>query len=423
MVDLSNRPIPAVDETEQIFNEYRQGISQAIDKVRAKLLDQAQQEASDIVAKANDEATGIVSIAQHKADTVLTQANSRAEQIIKDTEEKINKEARKRTQQEEEKLIREAKSQSERTISAAKQATETIYREILDKAKKEADILTKKLTEDSRREADGLVKSASEIKNTAEIEVNLLKKKAEEEAAHAIYNAREEARRDVESKSVAIIEKARQEGEDILKNARNEAIKERDTLVAEFVEDATKLAEFEKIKILSEAKSKAEYIVREIKSRLNSELEKSSLLINGAQERLTDIITEMSDQITKEQFDVDTSVMVDMPVEELDADFTKEVQEKMLFARTTDEEKNYEGRLELTILAPIDVKQKKDLEKLLTEVPDLHLIGDGGSSDGSNWLELELNQSIPLVSMLKQMPPVKKVASHGNNIIVALKPG
>ena len=93
MVDLSNRPIPAVDETEQIFNEYRQGISQAIDKVKAKLLDQAQQEASDIVAKANDEAIGIVSIAQHKADTVLTQANSRAEQIIKDTEEKINKEA------------------------------------------------------------------------------------------------------------------------------------------------------------------------------------------------------------------------------------------------------------------------------------------------------------------------------------------
>lgn len=422
MVDLSNRPIPEVDETEQIFNEYRQGISQAIDKVRAKLLDQAKQEASDIVAKANDEATKIVSTAQHKVDTVLTQANSRAEQITKDTEEKIQKEANKRTQQEVDRLIMEAKSQSERIITAAKQATEKIYREILDKAKKEADILTKKLTEDSKREADGLVKSASEIKNAAEIEANLLKKKAEEEVRHAIQNAREEARKDVENKSVAIIEKARQEGEDILKNARNEAIKERDTLVAEFVEDATKLAELEKIKILSEAKSKAEYIVREIKSRLNSELEKSSLLINGAQERLTDIIAEVSNQITKDQFDIDTSVMVDVPVEEPNADFTKEVQEKMLFARTKDEERNFEGRLELTILAPIDVKQKKDFEKLLAEIPDLHLMGDGGSNDGGNWLEIDLNQSIPLVSMLKQMPPVKKVASHGNNIIVALKP-
>jgi len=422
MVDLSNRLMPEVDETEKIFNEYRQGISQAIDKVRTNLLDRAKQEARDIVAKANDEATNIASIAQHKADTVLTQANSRAEQIIKDTEEKIKKEARKRTQQEEERLITEAKSQSERIIAAARQATEKIYREMLDNAKKEADILTKKLTEDSKREAGGLVKSASEIKNTAEIEANLLKKKAEEEIAHAINNAREEARKDVENKSVAIIEKARQEAEDILKNARDQAIKERENLISESVEEATKLAEFEKIKILSEAKSKAEYIVREIKNRLNSELENSSLLINGAQERLTDIMNEVSNQITKEQFDIDTSVMVDVPVEELNADFTKEVQEKMLFARTKDEERNFEGRLELTILAPIDVKQKKDFEKLLAEIPNLHLMGDGGSNDGSNWLEIELNQSIPLVSMLKQMPPVKKVVSHGNNIIVALKP-
>jgi len=316
----------------------------------------------------------------------------------------------------------EAKNVSERILTAARQAAEEISGKILDDAKKEAGILTKRLTEDSKKEADVLVKSASEIKNRAEVEANLIKRKAEEETEHVIHIAQEESRRDEEKKLAEIIEKTRQEAEDILKNARDQAIKERENLISEFVEEATKLAEFEKIKILSEAKSKAEYIVREIKNRLNSELEKSSLLINGAQERLTDIMTEVSDEITKEQFDIDTSVMVDIPVEELNADFTKEVQEKMLFSRTKDEERNYEGKLELTILAPIDVKQKKGFEKLLTEVPDLHLMGDGGSSDGSNWLEIELNQSIPLVSMLKQMPPVKKVASHGNNIIVALKP-
>ena len=38
------------------------------------------------------------------------------------------------------------------------------------------------------------------------------------------------------------------------------------------------------------------------------------------------------------------------------------------------------------------------------------------------WLEIELNKPMPLVSMLKQMPPVIKVAAHGNNILVALKP-
>ncbi|KPK22652.1 MAG: hypothetical protein AMJ70_05440 [Dehalococcoidia bacterium SG8_51_3] len=461
MAEISNKLMPEIDETEEIFKEYRQGISQAIDKVRTKLLDQANQEAREIVAKANDEAntivskaqneadtalaqansraeqiikdaedtikkandeaSAIVSVAQNEADTALAKANSRAEQVIKDAEETIKKEARYKTQKEEEKFLREARSQSERIIAAAKQSTEKLYKDTIDNAKKEADILTNKLTEDSKKEADSLIKSASEIKNRAEIEANLLKKRTEEEARSAISDAREEARRDIENRSAALIEKARQEAEDLLTNAKNETLKERDNLVAEFVGEATKLAQFEKIKILSEAKSKAEYIVREIKARLNSELEKSSLLINGAQERLTGIMTEVSDQIEKEQFDIDTSEIVNVPEEELSPDFTKEVQDNMLFSRTKDEERNYEGRLELTILAPIDVKQKKDLEKLLAEIPNLQMMADGGSSDGSNWLELELNQSIPLVSMLKQMPPVRKVASHGNNIIVALK--
>jgi len=422
MVNTNTKSAPEVDETELIFNEYRQGISQAIDKVRAKLLEQARQDASNIVAKANDEATKIVSTAQHKADSLLAQANGTAENIIKEVEEKSKKEARNRVQKEEERFINEAKSQSERIITAARQAAGEISSKILNDAKKEADILIKELTEDSKKEADALIKSASEIKNRAEIEANLIEKKAQEETEHLIHVAQMEARRDEEKKLAELIEKTHLEAEDILKDARDQAIKERENLIAEFVKEATKLAEFEKMKILSEAKSKTEYIVREIKNRLNSELEKSSLLIKGAQERLTDTITEVSDQITKEQFDIDTSVMVNIPVKEVSADFIKEVQEEMLFARTKDEERNYEGRLELTILAPIDVKQKKDFEKLLTEVPDLHLLGDGGSSDGSNWLEIELDQSIPLVSMLKQMPQVKKVASHGNNIVVALEP-
>ena len=423
MVDTSNKLEPGIDEAEQIFYEYRQGISQAIDKVKANLLDRAKQEASDIISKANSEATNIVSIAQHKTDTVLAQANSRAEKIIKDAEERITKEARNRTRKEEERLIMEAKSQSDRIITATRQAAEEISGKILDNAKKEADILIKRLTEDSKKEADALVKSTSEIKKQAEIEANLIKKKAEEETEHVINSARVEARRDVEKELAAIIEKSRQEAEDILQNARDQVTKERESLIAEFVAEATKLAELEKIKILSGAKSKAENVAREIKNGLNSELEKSSLLINGAQERLTDIVTEMSNQITKEQFDIDTSVNVDVAVEEVNSDFTREVQEKMFFTKTKDEERDYEGRLELGILAPINAEQKKAFEELLTEVPDLHLLGSGGSSDGSSWLEIELDQPIPLVSMLKQMPPVIKVAAHGNNILVVLNPG
>jgi vacuolar-type H+-ATPase subunit H len=422
MVRISNKLEPEVDEAEQIFHEYRQGISQAIDKVRAKLFDQAKQEAGEIVAKADSEAIDIAKTAQHKADAVLTQARGMAEKIIKDAEKKVEKEARNKTQKEQERIITEAKAQSDRLIAATRQVCEKISKEILGKAREKADILIKQLTADSKLEADALIKSASEIKNRAEIEANLMKKKTEEETEHLIHVTQEKARSDVQKESVTVIEKTHQKVEDLLKNAREQATEERGNLIAEFVGEATKLAEFKKIKILSEAKSKAEYIAREIKGRLNSEMEKSSLLISGAQERLTDITTEISNQIAKEQFDIDTSANAEIPAEEVDADFTEEVEEKMFFAKTKDEEREYEGKLELTILAPVDIQHEKDFEKLLTEVPDLHIIVNAGASDGSNWLEMELDQPIPLVSMLKQMPPVKKVASYGNNIIVALKP-
>ena len=422
MAKMSSKLEPDIDDAEQIFYEYRQGITQAIDKVRAKLLERAKQEASDIVAKANQEATNLVNMAQKKADTTLDQANNEAEKIIKDAEERIKEEARNKRQKEEDRIISEAKIQSERIIAATRQAAKEISGETLAKAKKDADALSKRLTEDSKKEADALIKSASEIKKQAEIEANLIKKKAEEETEHVIHIAQEEARKDVEEESAAVIEKARQEAGDILQAARDLAVKERESLTAEFVDEATKLAEFEKIKALYEAKSKVEYIVREMKSRLNSELEKSSLLITGAQVKLSDIMTEVSDQITKEQFDIDTSVKIDVPIKEVGADFAKEVQEKMFFTNTKDEERDYEGRLEIGILAPIDANQNQVFEELLAEVSDLQLVGRGGSSDGSNWLEIELNKPMPLVSMLKQMPPVIKVAAHGNNILVALKP-
>ncbi len=422
MVDTSNKLEPNVDETEQIFYQYRQGINEALDKVRTKLIDQAKQEASNIIEKANSESTNIIGAAHQKVDAILALANSKAEKIIQDAEEKVRTEAKNKVKKQEERLISEAKTESSRIIAEARKTAQETADKVLSNAKKEADALIKRLTEDSKKEADILVKNASDIKNQAEIEANLVKKKAQEETRYAITTAQEEARRNEEKKCAEVIEKAHQEAEEIVNSARNQAMKEREKLIAEYVEEATKLAEFEKIKMLSQTKSKSEYIVREIKNRLKSELEKSSLLIDGAKERLTGIMTEMSNQIGNEQFDIDTSLLVAIPVEEISADFTKEVQEKMLFANDKDEEKNYKGRLELTILAPIDAKQKKDFEKLLTEIADLHLMGDGGSSDGSNWLEVELNQPIPLVSMIKQMPPVKNVTSHGNNIVVALKP-
>ena len=86
-----------------------------------------------------------------------------------------------------------------------------------------------------------------------------------------------------------------------------------------------------------------------------------------------------------------------------------------------DERKTYEGKLEIDIVPPIDFSQLINLEKLLRKVPNLQVLGRGGSDDGRSWAEVECSKPLPIVTILKQMSPVKEVAAHSNHIIIALK--
>jgi len=86
-----------------------------------------------------------------------------------------------------------------------------------------------------------------------------------------------------------------------------------------------------------------------------------------------------------------------------------------------DDKKEYKGRLELDIVPPIDSSQLASLEKLLLQVPNLQLIGRGGSDDGRSWAEVNCSEPLPVVTLLKQMSLVKEVAAYGNHIIIALK--
>ena len=72
-------------------------------------------------------------------------------------------------------------------------------------------------------------------------------------------------------------------------------------------------------------------------------------------------------------------------------------------------------------MPPIDSNQLVTLEKLLLQVPNLQVIGQGGSDDGRSWAEVNCVEPLPMVMILKQMPPVKEVAAYGSNIIIALK--
>jgi len=60
------------------------------------------------------------------------------------------------------------------------------------------------------------------------------------------------------------------------------------------------------------------------------------------------------------------------------------------------------------------------IEKPLLRLPNLRLIGRGGSSDGTTWVKIELGEPLPILKILKQMLPVKEAVAYGNNIVISL---
>ncbi len=413
---------PEVEEAEDIFQEYRKGISETIEKLRGRALERAQQEARELVEKAQDQAREIAGMAQQRADSLMAQANARAEQLVAAAEERISAEARSRVQKEVERLFREAKAESERIMTAARQAAEVTSARVIEDGKKEAEKLAREVMEKAGRDASELMARANEARQRAEMEADLVRRKAAEEIEHTTNQAREEARQQVAREGVQFIEKAKQEAAQILKNAQDQAEKERERLIADYAGQAKKKAELERMRVLFEVRFRAEEVAREVRDRLRAELEKSSMLINGAQQRLGRALEGVADQSLKEMFEVEALPEAGAAGEEGEpAPAAVQLKASGAAGMAEEEEMVFEGKLELEILPPIDFGQKANLEKLLKQIPDLRIVGWGGLSEGTNWMEIELDRPVPLMSFLKQMPPVKQVSAYGNSLVIALK--
>jgi vacuolar-type H+-ATPase subunit H len=397
MVDIERMLKPELSETDDIFQEYRKEISATIEKIRARSLERARSEAQEIVQQASDDANSILAQAQHKADSTMSQANQRAEKILAEVETK----ARDRGQREEARLIQEAREKAGQVITAAKEAAGRTANQTIDEAKKEAERLS------------------IEIRQKAETEANLLRRKTQEEAEHVASSAREEARKEVAEEKSEIIAQARQEANNIVSQAQVQAESEKEKLIASYLENVKKKAELEKVQILFEVRFKAKEIARGIKDALGAELEKSSLLISGAQKKLERVLEGMSEESLEGIFDLNAAPSA---VEaDIESNNFFEVEFKQSSREDQEQEPIFEGKVELEILPPVHSGQKSLVDKLLREIPQLRIVSNGGLDDGTNWMEIELGQPTPVISFLQRMPPVKQVAAYGNCLVIALK--
>jgi len=79
-----------------------------------------------------------------------------------------------------------------------------------------------------------------------------------------------------------------------------------------------------------------------------------------------------------------------------------------------------EGELTLLLVSPADSVKMRELQKHLHQVSDLRIVLISGSVDKDTTIRIKLEKPIPIVDVLRGMPPVKEVNKTENDIQVTL---
>ena len=82
---------------------------------------------------------------------------------------------------------------------------------------------------------------------------------------------------------------------------------------------------------------------------------------------------------------------------------------------------SYKGMVKLTLVPPIGPVQVKKLEECLSQTQDLRLVVIGGSISEGTEIIVSAEDPIPLIDILREMPPVAQADKKGKLIQVTLK--
>ena len=81
----------------------------------------------------------------------------------------------------------------------------------------------------------------------------------------------------------------------------------------------------------------------------------------------------------------------------------------------------YKGTVRLSIVPPVDSGQFRKLEEHLSQVPELQLVLIGGSVAEGTEIVVSAESPIPLLDILRDMPPVAQVTKKGKTAQITLK--
>ena len=395
-----------ISDIEQIINEYKQGISRAIEEEKGRF-----EELSNVLASSQNEAKRLVTEAQEQAqkitEDIIAQAEQKAQQIINTAEEAAKNEARKKTQLEVEKIKKAARDKAAELIAKARQMSEKTTNSITAQSKQEADKLIKRLTEQARREA--------------EHEAQDMRKKAHAEAEQIIRDARNTAKEEGEKEMARITAAAKQVAEQAARKAREKVKIEKDQLMTG-IASSTEITESTPPSDLPESRNMAGKIAVNIDDKVPAEPEDSTPELMEAQKILAEVFGNAINETEETRDESNATPLHNIFAEENEYPAINKMKyEAPEPAETENRAIGHDEKLELHIMPASDFSQVSKFEKQLLQVPDsLQLLSKGGSEGGIIWLEVNYSDSLPIEDLLRQISPVKEVARYGNYITVYL---
>ena len=358
------------DEFSRIFDDYRAKIEEISRKTSNN--DQDPDEAKEKSTRENEELEVLVSRALPKSDNgksemilpkdieaqdIISSAKKRARQIVDEAEEKVKKEAKKKTQSEIDKIITKARKDALDIITQTKESADKERNEILMASKQDAEQVIREITEKCRQETQA-------------------------QSSRAIEDARERAER-------------------VLTEIINSGM-EISQKVAEIITRAKQTMDEFEARLKSETDELAEAI-----AITQQKLEQFAVMARKEEEaRATPVTNNNNNTNVKE-----TAKTAALGLRLLGQKSNGKNGSHTMFS----------GQVEMkSIAAPFDYQYLKNLKKYLIHIPNIRYVQESASEKEMS-IVFDLQEPLPLLDILKNIPLVDEVITDADDICIMFK--
>ncbi len=292
-------------------------------------------------------------------------------------------------------VISPADLEAEGIIQAAKKKAKQIVQEAEEKSKKEA----KKRTQS---EVDKIITKAR--KDALEI-ITQTKEAADKERGEIIIASKNEAEQLIRE----ITEKCRQETRERSSRSIEEAREKADKIASNIIDSSTEISQK-----VNDIITRAKQMVEEFEEKIQTETGELVQAITETQEK----IEQFSQATEKEE---EEAAPVNNNKEPID---TPALGLRLLGQKSNGSNGShtlFSGQVEMkSISAPFDYQYLKNLKKYLIHIPNIKYVQESASEKEMS-IVFDLQEPLPLLDILKNIPLVDEVITESDNISIIFK--